>query len=95
MVLLGLGLVFELPILIFFLTLFGIVTPQFLWRNFRYAILVITVVAAVITPTPDAQTMLIFMLPMVLLYFVGIGVSAAVVRKRNKRLAEENVGQSS
>jgi sec-independent protein translocase protein TatC len=95
MVLLGLGLVFELPILIFFLTLFGIVTPQFLWRNFRYAILVITVVAAVITPTPDAQTMLIFMLPMVLLYFVGIGVSAAVVRKRNKRMAEENVGQSS
>jgi sec-independent protein translocase protein TatC len=95
MVLLGLGLVFELPILIFFLTLFGIVTPQFLWRNFRYAILVITVVAAVITPTPDAQTMLIFMLPMVLLYFVGIAVSAAVVRKRNKRMAEENVGQSS
>jgi sec-independent protein translocase protein TatC len=95
MVLLGLGLVFELPILIFFLTLFGIVTPQFLWRNFRYAILVITVVAAVITPTPDAQTMLIFMLPMVLLYFVGIGVSAAVVRKRNKRMAEENVGQYS
>jgi Sec-independent protein secretion pathway component TatC len=39
--------------------------------------------------------MLIFMLPMVLLYFVGIGVSAAVVRKRNKRMAEENVGQSS
>jgi sec-independent protein translocase protein TatC len=71
------------------------VTPQFLWRNFRYAILVITVVAAVITPTPDAQTMLIFMLPMVLLYFVGIAVSAAVVRKRNKRMAEENVGQSS
>ena len=95
MVLLGLGLVFELPILIFFLTLFGIVTPQFLWRNFRYAILVITVVAAVITPTPDAQTMLIFMLPMVLLYFVGMGVSAAVVRKRNKRMAEENLGRSS
>jgi sec-independent protein translocase protein TatC len=94
MILLGLGLVFELPILIFFLTLFGIVTPKFLWKNFRYAILVIAVVAAVITPTPDAQTMLIFMLPMVLLYFVGIGVSAVVVRKRNKRLAEEATGQS-
>jgi sec-independent protein translocase protein TatC len=93
MILLGLGLVFELPILIFFLSLFGIVTPQFLWKNFRYAILVIAVVAAVITPTPDAQTMLIFMAPMVLLYFVGIGVSAAVVRKRNKRLAEEAAGQ--
>jgi sec-independent protein translocase protein TatC len=89
MILLGLGLVFELPILIFFLSLFGIVTPQFLWKNFRYAILIIAVVAAVITPTPDAQTMLIFMVPMVILYFVGIAVSAAVVRKRNKRLAEE------
>ncbi len=94
MVLLGLGLVFELPILIFFLSLFGIVTPKFLWHNFRYAILIIAVVAAIITPTPDAQTMLIFMLPMVLLYFVGIIVSAAVVRKRKKRLAEEAAGQS-
>ena len=55
MILLGLGLVFELPILIFFLSLFGIVTPKFLWRNFRYAILIIAVVAAIITPTPDAH----------------------------------------
>ena len=91
MILLGLGLVFELPILIFFLTLFGIVTPKFLWANFRYAILMIAVVAAVITPTPDAQTMLIFMLPMVGLYFVGIGVSAIVVEEeeRGKREREE------
>ena len=94
MVLLGLGLVFELPILIFFLSLFGIVTPKFLWHNFRYAILVIAVTAAIITPTPDAQTMLIFMVPMVLLYFVGIAVSAMVVRKRNRRLAAESAGQS-
>src|SRR5271155_1370870 len=84
MILLGLGLVFELPILIFFLSVFGIVTPKFLIKNFRYAILVIAVVAAVITPTPDAQTMLIFMCPMVLLYFVGIAVSAAVVRKKKR-----------
>lgn len=93
MVLLGLGLVFELPILIFFLSLFGIVTPKFLWQNFRYAILIITVVAAIITPTPDAQTMLIFMCPMVALYFVGIAVSAMVVRQKKKRLAEESTGQ--
>jgi sec-independent protein translocase protein TatC len=90
MILLGLGLVFELPILIFFLSLFGIVTPKFLWHNFRYAILIIAVIAAVITPTPDAQTMLIFMMPMVVLYFVGIAVSAAVVRRKNKQLAAEN-----
>lgn len=92
MVLLGLGLVFELPILIFFLSLFGIVTPQFLWKNFRYAIAIIAIVAAIITPTPDAQTMLIFMMPMVILYFVGIAVSAMVVRKKNKELEAENKG---
>src|SRR5206468_1138202 len=48
LILLGLGLVFELPILIFFLSLFGIVTPKFLWKNFRYAILVIAIVAAIV-----------------------------------------------
>lgn len=94
MILLGLGLVFELPILIFFLSLFGIVTPKFLWQNMRYAILIIAIVAAIITPTPDAQTMLIFMLPMVALYFVGIGVSAMVVRNKRKRLEAENAGTS-
>jgi sec-independent protein translocase protein TatC len=87
LVLFGLGLVFELPILVFFLSLFGIVTPKFLWKNVRYAILVIAIVAAVITPTPDAMTMLIFMAPMLALYFVGIGVSAMVVRKRERQLA--------
>src|ERR1700730_515164 len=86
-VLLGLGLVFEFPILVFFLSLFGIVTPKFLWKNIRYAILVISIVAAVITPTPDAMTMLIFMAPMIGLYFVGIGVSAMVVRKKERQLA--------
>lgn len=94
MILLGLGLVFELPILIFFLSLFGIVTPKFLWQNFRYAILIIAVVAAIITPTPDAQTMLIFMLPMVGLYFVGIAVSAAVVRHKKKQEASESGDKS-
>src|SRR5262250_3211977 len=87
MVLLGLGLVFELPVLVFFLSLFGIVTPKFLWKNIRYAILVIAIVAAIITPTPDAMTMLIFMAPMIGLYFIGIAVSAAVTRKRERRLA--------
>jgi sec-independent protein translocase protein TatC len=87
MILLGLGLVFELPILIFFLSLFGIVTPKFLLQNFRYAILIIAIVAAIITPTPDATTMLIFMAPMVGLYFLGVGVSWVVVRRRENRLA--------
>jgi sec-independent protein translocase protein TatC len=80
--LLGLGVVFQLPILIFFLTLFGVVTPKFLWDNSRYAILIISIIAAIVVPTTDALTMLIFMAPMIVLYFVGIGVSALVVRRK-------------
>jgi len=86
-ILLVLGLVFELPVLVFFLSLFGIVTPKFLIKNFRYAITIITIVAAIVTPTPDAMTMLLFMSPMIGLYFLSIGVSAVVVRKRERRLA--------
>jgi len=81
---LGLGLVFQTPILIFFLALFGIVTPGFLWKNFRYAILVIAIVAAVVSPTPDALTMIVFMAPMIALYAVGIGVAAVVVRRKRR-----------
>jgi len=88
LVLLGLGLVFELPVLIFFLSLFGIVTPKFLLDNFRYAILVIAILAAVLTPTPDATTMLVFMAVLTALYFVGVGVSWVVVRRRDRRLAQ-------
>ncbi len=89
-VLLGLGVVFEMPVIIFFLALFNIVTPKFLWKNVRYAILIIAVVAAIITPTPDATTMLIFMAPMVGLYFVGIGVAYLVVRNKAKKAAMAN-----
>ena len=92
MILLCLGLVFELPALIFVLSLFGIVTPGFLWRNIRYSILIIAVVAAIITPTPDVTTMLVVMGLMLGLYFVGIGVSAVVVRKKRKRLEAESTG---
>jgi sec-independent protein translocase protein TatC len=84
-VLLGLGVIFELPVLIFFLALFNIVTPKFLWKNVRYAILIIAIVAAIVTPTPDATTMLVFMAPMVALYFVGIGVAWMVVRNKAKQ----------
>jgi sec-independent protein translocase protein TatC len=93
-VLLGVGAVFEMPVLIFVLSVFGLVTPGFLWKNFRYAILIISIVAAIITPTPDATTMLIFMSPMILLYIVGIGVSAFVVRGKRKAAeqAERDAG---
>ncbi|HKF51849.1 MAG TPA: twin-arginine translocase subunit TatC [Candidatus Acidoferrales bacterium] len=84
-VMVGLGAIFELPVLIFVLSWFGIVTPQWLWKNLRYAILIITILAAIVTPTPDATTMLIFMSPMIGLYFVGIGVSYMVFRSKQKR----------
>ena len=84
-VLVGLGIIFELPVLIFILSLFGIVTPRWLLKNFRYAMLLITILAAIATPTPDATTMLIFMAAMVLLYMIGVIVSYFVVRKKRAR----------
>jgi sec-independent protein translocase protein TatC len=92
LVLIGLGIIFEMPVVIFILSLFGIVTPKFLLRNFRYALLLITVAAAIVTPTPDATTMLIFMAPMVVLYFIGVLVSYGVLR--NKRAKEVAEGQA-
>jgi len=70
-VMLGIGLVFELPVLIFFLTLLRIASPSFLMNHSRYAILAITVVAAVVTPTPDAFNMMLFAVPMCLLFYVA------------------------
>ena len=94
-ILIGLGIIFEMPVVVFILSLFGIVTPKFLMKNFRYAMLLITIVAAIVTPTPDATTMLIFMLPMIVLYFVSVVVSYVVLqRKRSRALAEEQAPQT-
>jgi sec-independent protein translocase protein TatC len=88
-VILGLGISFELPILIFFLAMFGIVSPKFLWKNIRYAILAVFLVAAIITPSPDPWTMCIYAIPMLGLYLIGIGVAWWVhpARKRQKEAA--------
>ncbi len=87
-VILGLGISFELPILIFFLSLFGIVDAKFLVKNVRYAILIIFVVAAVICPTPDPVGMVLFATPMLALYAISIGVAFLVhpARRRAKEL---------
>lgn len=69
---LGIGVVFELPVLIFFLILLRIVTPGFLVKNSRYAVLIIVIIAAIITPTPDVVNLMLFSVPMCLLYFVGV-----------------------
>lgn len=82
-ILLGLGLVFEMPMLIFFLARLGIVTAGQLLRWIRWAILLIFVVAAVITPTPDIATQTVFAVPMILLYLLGVLVAAIFGKKRD------------
>jgi sec-independent protein translocase protein TatC len=88
-VILGLGVTFELPILVFFLALFGIVSAGWLWKNIRYAILVIFIISAIITPTPDVLTMCVFAAPMLVLYLLSIGVAYMVHPTRRNRLKEQ------
>jgi len=84
-VVLGLGLIFELPTLIFFLSLLGIVDAKFLIRNFRYAVLIICILAAAVTPTADLTTMLVFAAPMLGLYILGIGIAYIFGKDRRAR----------
>jgi sec-independent protein translocase protein TatC len=81
----GMGVVFQMPVVIFFFTLLRITSPAFLIRNGRYAILIIFIAAAIITPTPDVMTMLTFAAPMILLYYAGIAASYVIVLRRENR----------
>jgi Twin arginine targeting (Tat) protein translocase TatC len=76
------GLIFELPILAYFLSKIGIMSPQFMRKYRRHAIIVILVVAAVITP-PDVFSQILVSIPLILLYEVSIVISAVVTRRRN------------
>ena len=80
---LGVGLVFELPVVILLLSIFGIVTPKFLLKHIRYAILITAIVAAALAPTPDWTTLFMFWIPMVGLYVFSIGLSWLVYLKKN------------
>ena len=75
------GIVFELPILVYFLTRIGIFTPGFMRKYRRHAIVVILIIAAIITPSPDVMSQLIVFTPLYLLYEISIFVSARVVKK--------------
>jgi sec-independent protein translocase protein TatC len=87
----GLGVIFEMPIVIFFLALMGIVSAGWMWRNIRYAILGIFVVAAIVTPTPDILNMCIFAAPMVALYVLSIAIAWRVhPDQRNKRAEKKS-----
>lgn len=81
-VMLGVALVFELPVAIFFLTVLHLASPRFLMRHSRYAVLAIVIVAAIITPTPDFFNLMLFAVPMCLLYFVGVFAAHLLVLKR-------------
>lgn len=90
-VILGLGLMFELPIVLVLLAQLGLVTPGFLMRNFRWAVVLIFFVAALVTPTPDVFNLCLFAVPTIALYLLGAG-GAAVVTARKRRLAAEAPG---
>ena len=92
-IILGLGISFEMPILIFFLAMFGIVSPKFLWKNIRYAILAVFLVAAFICPSPDPWTMCIYAVPMLSLYVIGIGVAWWVHPSRRKAKEAKEAAQ--
>ncbi len=79
--LLGFGVSFELPVFLFFMTKIGIVNPKMLAKQRWYAILIIFVVAAILTPTPDPFNQTLMALPLMVLYEIGIIVSNFAVKK--------------
>jgi sec-independent protein translocase protein TatC len=88
-VLLGIAVIFELPVLAFLLSKIGILTSSFLVKNFKYAIVLIFIIAAVITPTPDIVTQSMFAGPMILLYLLSILIAKVVGKNKEKEEKEE------
>lgn len=86
---LGLGMMFELPVVILVLAALGVVTPGFLLRHFRWAVIIIFVVSAIITPTPDIVNLCVFAVPALLLYLLGVGAAFLVAPKPGAEAAEE------
>ncbi len=84
-IILGMGAIFQLPVIVAFLSMFGLITPGFLWRNFRYAFLLMVMIAAVVSPTTDAINLFLWSGPMVLLYLVSIVISWVFKRRAEKR----------
>lgn len=88
-IILGCGLAFELPVLAFILTKIGLITPKFLRTTRKYAIVVILIVAAFITPSPDWMSQTIVFIPLFLLYELSILVSARVYKEEQAKENEE------
>lgn len=84
----GSGLLFQLPVVIYFLTKIGIVSPQFLRKYRRHSIVIILIVAAIVTP-PDPLSQMLITIPLYLLFEISILISAGVARRKEKEEAEE------
>jgi sec-independent protein translocase protein TatC len=82
------GFFFEFPLVIYILTSIGLIKPQVLLNQWRLAIIVISIIAAVITPTIDPVNMGLMMLPMTLLYFISIGLSYIAYAGRRRSISE-------
>jgi sec-independent protein translocase protein TatC len=74
MIMIGLGIVFQIPTLAFLLGRIGLVTPRIMWKAWRHAVVIIAIIAAVLTPTTDAFNMIVFAAPMLGLYFISIAI---------------------
>jgi len=77
------GVVFELPVLAYFLTKVGLVTPNFLKKYRRHSLVVILALSAIITP-PDVFSQVMVSLPLIILYEVGIAISRRIIRRREE-----------
>lgn len=82
---LGIGLIFETPILAFFLARFGIISARFLLSKFKYAILFAFIISAIITPTPDMVTQTILAVPMIGLYLISILIALVFGKKKQSQ----------
>jgi sec-independent protein translocase protein TatC len=87
-IVLALGATFELPVILFFLALFGIVDGKFLLKHVRYAILIIFIITAIICPLPDVFSMCLFASPMLVLYFIGVAAAFLVNPSKKKDKAK-------
>jgi sec-independent protein translocase protein TatC len=87
----GSGVLFQLPVIIFFLTKIGIVTPAFLRQYRKHAVVIILIIGAIVTPSADPLSQALISLPLYLLYEISILISANVVRKKQKEEAEERL----
>jgi sec-independent protein translocase protein TatC len=91
----GSGVLFQLPVVIYFLTKIGIVTPAFLRKSRKHAVIIILIVGAIVTPSADPLSQALISIPLYLLYEISIFISAGVIRKQEREEAEEKLKEQS